>query len=289
MARFWKVKTKRISNEYLRAKCEKYSMLKSGDIPNDVLVLVAGIDTQDNGFYYVVNGYGKGMHKFLVRCDFVAAKKDEGTDGGKEKDPRQIAFERLYSAVNSSPFIRQDGKRLELSIGFIDRGGHRPKDVDYITSHWFEMKAYIGSTRSYSDRAIVYESANGEFYIGQSERLTTEVGQQIDSAKWHLPNDCPESYFEQVLNEYFEEPVDKYGNKKKVLVKKEPNHYLSCENYCLAATKLEEFGGKTLQELLFDESSIKQTELLISNPRLRETEDTKTGADSDYFNRRQSW
>ena len=285
MGEFWKTRTKRISNEYLRSKTISYSQRKHNDIPNDVLILLLGADAQDNGFYFVINGYGRNMNQYLIMADFVECKINETGGGNQEKDPRQVSYERFQNAVYSKPFIRQDGKKLDLMFGLMDRGGHRPKDVDYICEHMPEMHAYIGLARPDFKKSIIYQSDNGEFYLGQSVLLSQEVGRILLSSKYHLPNDIQESYLEQVLNEYMEDTTDRFGNKKSVYVKKEPNHYRSCENYCYAATRLEIFGDGDLKQMLFDESSIAELEREQSN----ENKEKDPGYDSNYFNSLKRW
>jgi len=275
--RFWKTERRKISTDYLKLKCANagYKMNVPGQLPNDILLLLAGIDVQDNGFYFVVNGYGRGMHKYMVHCGFILSPKGESTDpaSGGSIDPRQLAYERLINGVLAHQFLRKDGRKLELQDAFIDRGGHRPDDVDYITEKFPKIRAYIGSPKVDYAKKMIEESKTGPHFMGQSLRLTDEMGKIIGSDKYHLPDDVPDDFTEQVLNEYFEEPPLKFGGRRRVLVKKEPNHYRSAENMCLACAYL-----NNLQELLFDDSSVEEMRQRVqaeSEPGAEKTGDDK--------------
>jgi len=258
MGEFWHEDTIQISEDYLHTKKMKYRQFTEGEVPNSVLILLLGADCQDDGFYWVVNGYGRGMDKYLVRSGFVAVAKNESQDG---KDPHQLAYERFRAAVFASPFRRKDGRQMELFFGFIDRGGHRPADVDYICERIPQIRPYIGSTRVDFKRPVVEQSDKGIWWMGQSMLLSREVTSLIASERFHLPEDVTQDYIDQVRNEYIEPKKDIHGNTKLVYVKIEPNHYRSCENLALAACK-----AQSLENMLFDESAIAELTHPMSVP-----------------------
>jgi len=273
MGEFWQDNTIQISEDYLQTKKREYRQYVDKEIPNDVLVLLISADCQDDGFYWIVNGYGRGMNKYLVRSGFVEAKKNESVDG---KDPHQVAYERFAAAVFAQKYRRKDGRELEIYFGFIDRGGHRPDDVDYICQRIPQIKAYIGATRIDFKKPIIELSANGHWYMGQSMMLSREVTALIASDKFFLPSDVTPDYIEQVRNEYIEPKTDIYGNTKLVYVKIEPNHFRSCENMCLGAVKM-----NNIEEILFDATSI---QTLVRKPETLTSEDESAPeAQSDYL------
>lgn len=276
MGEFWTEETIQISEDYLLKKKMDYRQYKSGEIPNEVLTLVLGADCQDDGFYYVISGFGRGMEKYLVRSGFIAVKKDETEEG---KDPHQLAYERFRAGILADPFVRRDGTELEIWFGFLDRGGHRPEDVDYICQRFTQIKPYIGMSRVDFKKPVVEQSSNGEWWMGQSMILSREVTGIIASARYHLPADVTQDYLDQVRNEYIEPKIDTHGNKKLVYVKIEPNHYRSCENYVHAACK-----AQSLEALLFDPTTVQTLTKrpgTLTEPEA-ETEDD-TGGGSAYL------
>ena len=284
MAQFFKHDARRITADFLLTKRQGYHQYIPGEIPNDVLILMAGCDTQDNGFYFVVNGYGEGMKKYLVRSGFILSPKGEGEQDGISKDPRQIAFEKFMNGVYVTPYMRRDGMKLTIDCGFIDEGGHRQDDVKYICEHAHQFRPYIGAAMVDYKRPMIEESAKDDHYMGQAQRLSEEVTRIIASANFFLPADIQQEYLDQVRNEYIETQADKYGRKKSVYVKIEPNHYRSCENLCLAAVKI-----RGIEQMLFDKSTVAAMEDVVSRPTgdTEENETEKPADDtSDYFNSR---
>ena len=283
MAQFFKHDARRISNDFLLSKKLSYHQFIPGEIPNDALILMAGCDTQDSGFYFVVNGYAAGMKKYLVRSGFILSPKGEGEQDGIAKDPRQIALEKFMNGVFVVPYLRRDGMKLHIDCGFIDAGGHRQDDVRYICEHAPQFRPYIGAAMLDYKRPMIEESAKDNHYMGQSQRLSEEVTRIIGSANCFLPQDIQQEYLDQVRNEYIESQTDKFGRKKSVYVKIEPNHYRSCENLCLAAVKI-----RGIEQMLFDKSTVAAMEDVIQRPT-GETEEEKekpTDDTSDYFNSR---
>jgi len=276
MGEFWQEETIQISEDFLAKKKMAYRQYAAAEIPNEVLTLIIGSDCQDDGFYWVVSGFGRGMEKYLARSGFAACAKDETEDG---KDPHQLAYERFRGSVFATPYLRKDGTELDIWFGFMDRGGHRPEDVDYICNHIPQIKPYIGMARVDFKKPVVEQSSNGIWWMGQSMILSREVTALIAGARFHLPADVTQDYLDQVRNEYIEPKVDIHGNKKLVYVKIEPNHYRSCENYVHAACK-----AQGLEALLFDPSTVAT---LTKRPEsLTESAEPETDSEDDrssYF------
>jgi phage terminase large subunit GpA-like protein len=284
MAKFFKLDARRITNDFLLSRKRDYHQYIPGEIPNEVLILMAGCDTQDNGFYFVVNGYAAGMKKYLVRSGFIAAPKDEGEQDGISKDPRQIAYEKFMTGIFTTPFVRRDGMKLAIDCGFIDAGGHRQDDVRYICEHTPQFRAYIGAATVDYKRPLIEESSKDDHYMGQAQRLSEEVTRIISSANFFLPLDIQQEYLDQVRNEYIDMQADRFGRKKGVYVKIDPNHYRSCENLCLAAVKI-----RRIEEMLFDKSTVAAMDEVIKRPTTDSADETETKTDdntSEYFNSR---
>jgi hypothetical protein len=120
----------------------------------------------------------------------------------------------------------------------IDRGGHRPKDVDYIVAKVPFLKAYIGLTRVDPKKELIYKSDNGEYFLGQSETLSELVGLHMDTSLWFIPHDTDDEFVRQATGHYFIKKRDVNGNTKTIWVKDPIDHYRSCLNQSYAAAKL---------------------------------------------------
>lgn len=84
-------------------------------VPDDVVLgVTAGIDTQDNGFWYAIYGWGRDLEAWLIADGFV--------DG----------WEALDSVVFKGGFKSPSGQNHIVCSAFIDSSGHRTKEVyDY--------------------------------------------------------------------------------------------------------------------------------------------------------------
>lgn len=84
-------------------------------VPNDVILgVTAGVDTQDNGFWYSIYGWGADLEGWLLAEGFVDS------------------WEALTSTVFESRFKTPSGQEHFVISAFIDSSGHRTKEVyDY--------------------------------------------------------------------------------------------------------------------------------------------------------------
>ena len=237
MADWVKLKADRYSESYLRSKCIKGAgaYRQYGDnafVPDGVALALVGLDTQDNGFYYVIRGYGKGLESWLIRHDFIFCDKKD------YENPADV-YKIVYESIYGKPLIKRNGNIIPVLAGIIDRGGHRANDVDYLVSHNQNWNAYIGAS---TKTAPLIERKPSGIYHGYSENLSRIVASQIKSSIWHLPTDVGDEYLKQVLNHYDEEFTDQRGNiKKRFMTGKEhgkPDHLRDCEAYLVGLTNI---------------------------------------------------
>jgi phage terminase large subunit GpA-like protein len=246
MARWVKITVKRFADTFIRSKCLKYKQHGADAyIPDRASVLLVGLDTQDTGFWFVVRAYGPNLESWLVRNDFIACDMHDE----RFHNPAEV-FATLQTEIYRYPYEKANGKSLPILFGFIDRGGHRSKDVDYIVGHSANLAVYLGST---DKRAPLVEQKKSDIYWGNTENLSRIVQKQMESSIWHLPSDIGRDYCDQVLNQYDEEIVDNRGNRRKKWTKVDPDHCRDCENLLVAATLT-----LNLNEQLFDDTRVQE-------------------------------
>lgn len=263
MARWVKITSRKMAEGYLmkRAKAAKYRQFGTGAyVPEGVLVILVGIDTQDDGFYFVVRGYGKGLESWLLRAEFVTC----GMDQGAFVNPAEVHMA-LMAEIQRYPLQTRDGRKLTIQFGLIDRGGHRSDDVDYICTHSPFLRPYIGSTRK--DAPVVELKPSG-IYHGNTEQLSRTVEKQMAAEIWRLPADIQPDYCSQVVNQHEQEYTDTRGNTRKRWITGddtgEPDHYRDCENLLVAAAQV-----MSLQSMLFDEkgaAALARTQAAAAGP-----------------------
>ena len=237
MADWIRLKADKYSESYLKSKCLLGSAAyrqygENAFVPEGVAIILVGLDTQDNGLYYIARGYGRGLETWLVRHDFIFCDKK---DYENPADVYKIVHESIYG----NPFVKKSGNKIPILMGIIDRGGHRAVDVDYLVSHMQNWNAYIGAS---AKNVPLIERKSSGIYHGHTENLSRIVAAQIKSSIWHLPIDIGDEYLKQVLNHYDEEFTDQRGNvKKRWMTGKEhgkPDHYRDVEAYLVGLTNI---------------------------------------------------
>jgi len=231
MARFWKKKVSHVDISFVEGKKAQYfSCGENAFIPDEALILTGGIDSQDNGFYYLIQGWGDGLESWVVRYGFIAAPFES-------KTTINDLIQQFKAAIFSTPLKYANGTEQNIRLCFQDRGGHRADDVDAIAQNIPFIKPYVGLTRSDPKKPLIYKSENGEYFLGQSETLSEYVSLLMDTDKWHIPADASLDLMNQVIGQYHAKKRDSNGNTKSLWIKTPNDHYRSCLNMSYAAAK----------------------------------------------------
>ena len=175
-------------------KCENYN---HESIPKDVLVLSAGIDTQNDRVEITVIGYRENMEAWVVEHRIIW-----GNPAAKE------IWMELDEYLKLS-FDREDGARLPISIACIDSGGSFTDQVYAFTRGRNNRRIFAVKGASQSNKPI----ASRPTFVGRRRTALYSVG--TDTAKEfiharlkdeatdliHFPNTVDEEYFKQLTAE----------------------------------------------------------------------------------------
>ena len=284
MADWVKVNSAKIDKGFLYNKSKKHNYKQRGidsKFPAFVKILIAGIDSQDDGFYLVVRGYGMGMESILVREKFIYCRMCE--QGNEQLDE---VFNKFFTEVYKKPYIRSDGVELPIYFGFIDRGGHRAQAVDYLCTRLPWLHPYIGSPREAAP--LIERSKTSSHYMGNTKNLSRIVNNRIQSEYFHLCVDFSKEYAEQLLSQYDEEYIDTRGVKKRRWIVNLPDHYRDCENLCEAAVIL-----NNLQIYTFSEDRLNEAEQITMRTQKqtikKQQSDEKNNIVQDFKNQMDTW
>jgi phage terminase large subunit GpA-like protein len=99
----------------LASRAEEYG----AELPDGVLVLTMGVDTQDNRLEYEVVGYGLFEENWGI---------EKGIIDGNPASPE--TWEKLDGIIDRVWHFR-NGKGLKISLTFVDEGGHYTQEVRY--------------------------------------------------------------------------------------------------------------------------------------------------------------
>ena len=89
----------------------------NAEVPNGVLVITIGIDTQGNRLEYEVRGWGRGEESWGIQYGVIPGRADED-------DTWELLDELL-----DRQWKMENGKRLRAACAFMDSGGNYPGDV----------------------------------------------------------------------------------------------------------------------------------------------------------------
>lgn len=108
MAQTWEEEGYEIADDELFMRREKYNC----EVPNGVLVLTAGIDTQDDRFEIEVVGWGIEHESWGIKYQIIYGDLKQ-----------QDVWDRLDDFLNQT-FTRADGTKMKIFRACMDAGGH---------------------------------------------------------------------------------------------------------------------------------------------------------------------
>ena len=232
----------------LLSRREDYGQREDGsdtELPDGVLVLTCGVDTQNDRLEYEVLGHGHFGETWGIRYGVIRGRPDD-----------EETWEHLDDVLGHVYRFR-DGLGLRISMTFVDEGGLFTQFVRQacqrrIGKKVFCVKGFYGMDRPYTSppkkmKIVINQRTLGSCWQYQ---LGVDSGKQIimdnlrvqtpGSKYCHFPrrDDYGPGYFAGLLSERLEYDAEK---KNPYVWKKIPGHErneaLDCRNYAMAAFK----------------------------------------------------
>lgn len=228
------------SEEDIMARREDYG----AELPDGVLVLTCGVDTQDNRLEYEVVGHGHFGEKWGIKKGIIMGRPD--TDE---------VWERLDDVIDRK-YAFANGKTLGISLTFMDEGGHFTQEVrcrcaERQHKNLFAIKGAAGN------RDIPYTTVPkkqkiiiGGRYIGTvwvyeigvdagKQKIFDSLRVRTPGAKYcHFPrsDDYGKEYFKSLMSEHlvYDKKLKNPWHWEKI-PGHERNEALDCRNYANAA------------------------------------------------------
>ena len=214
------------------------------ELPDGVLVLTAGVDTQDDRIEYELVGHGHFGETWGIEKGIVMGRPD---DDATWKALDELVFDRVLRFEN--------GVGLRVSMSFVDEGGHFTMQVRAqcrarLGKKVFCIKGIPGSDKPFTappkkQKILVHQVAVGtcwQYQIGVDsgkEIIMDNLKVQRPGPKYcHFPkrDDYGENYFNGLLSETkVYDPNKKNPWAWKKIPGHERNEALDCRNYALAA------------------------------------------------------
>jgi len=223
----------------IKARCEPYLPMT---IPNNVIVLTAGVDTHDNRLDVVVRGWGKNEESWLVYW------------GQLYGDPaRPEVWAELDQLINYN-YEKKNGTIFKLRWVSIDAMGHRTMDVYRYCRKWYPIVIPIHGSKTPGKQILSAPTKKDVDFVGNKIKngvelwpVGTEMAKmtiyqrlqldKIDRGYYHNYVGLNDEYFQQLtaeklitkyINGY---PLQKWENVRPGGA----NHALDAEVYCYHA------------------------------------------------------
>ena len=225
----------------LMARREDYT----AELPDGVLVLTCGVDTQDNRLEFEVVGHGHFGETWGIKKGIIMGRPDDDATWEALDD----IVDRIYRF--------EDDMGLKISMTFVDEGGHFTQNVreqcrKRIGKKMFCIKGMPGPDKPFTAPPKQQKITINNVVIGTcwQYQIGVDSGKQVimdnlrvktAGAKYsHFPrrDDYGAAYFKGLLSEHL---VYKATKRQPWVWEKIPGHErneaLDCRNYALAAFK----------------------------------------------------
>lgn len=238
------------------------------ELPDGVLCLTCGVDTQDNRLEYEVVGYGMYNETWGIEKGIIVGKPDD-----EDKPDIQSVWTRLDGVIDRL-YSFKDGKQLKISITFVDSGGHYTQEVyeqcaKRINKRVFAIKGAPGEGTPYtkppSKVNITKTDKNGrKRVIGKAwlyvlgvdsgkEKIMSALKVKEPGARYcHFPKNAGKGYDKMYFNGLLSEKMTYKNGKWKweKLPGHERNEPLDIRDYANAAFTVLNPNMNALQEII---------------------------------------
>lgn len=247
LGKLWEDRSAQIDEDVILDRREKYE----AELPDGVLCLTCGVDTQDNRLEYEVVGHGLNRITWGIRKGIIMGKPDNDD-----------TWNRLDGVIDHE-YLFKDGKRLKISATLVDSGGHYTQEVyenclKRFNKRVFAIKGKGGEGIPYVSPPtkvnVVKEDSKGrKMIIGKcflytlgvdagKEKIMSalEVQTAGEQRYCHFPLDEELGYDRNfavgILSEKLTFKSEKWRWEK--IPGHERNEALDCRNYAMAAVRL---------------------------------------------------
>lgn len=233
----------------LLARREDYGKDKNGEpveLPPGVLVLTAGVDTQDDRMEYEIVGHGFFGETWGIEKGIVMGRPDDDATWNKLDE---VVFDRVMRFEN--------GVGLRVSMSFVDEGGHFTQSVRAQCNARISKKVFCIKGMPRQDKPYISPPKKQKIFVNQiavgtcwQYQLGVDSGKEIimDNLRVQTPgqkychfpkrDDYGSAYFAGLLSETkVYDPNKKQPWSWKKIPGHERNEPLDCRNYALAAFK----------------------------------------------------
>lgn len=233
----WEIRDRSGVPEQLYGRREKYD----AEVPDGVLVLTMGVDTQDNRLEYEIVGWDRDEQSWGISRGVIPGIPDTAS-----------VWEEIDNLMDKE-WKRKNGMALRVMAAFVDSGGHYTQDVYRACAERFARGRKIFAVKGDDGQDKEYVSMmkksgpikSPKFVIGVDSGKTaimSATGVETVGARYmHFPRDYEAGYNMEFFRGLISEKmvIHRRGGKAVMAWEKtyERNEPLDCRNYARAAYK----------------------------------------------------
>jgi len=268
LARFWIEDVSKTSSLALKKRRIDY---QKGNVPKGVKLLTAGVDTQDNGFYVTVRGWGEGRRTWLIDEYFILCNVHVSTSAEVGLLFDRDVFERIYVGAGK--------EKWRIAFCAIDTGGHRTKEV-YDAVGTMPNMLLIKGAHATQAAPYTYNKDLNLYHVKTSEYLD-ETELRSDTVEWFLPENVSDGYLTQFCNIRKTIERNKKNGEEKVIWKKVGQcDYRFAEVHSFICLDIPTVHGVLRYEI--EKSDFKLNPCLLEEENNREVQDSHYNPRQEY-------
>ncbi len=226
----WKDKTEGVDPSGLLKRKENWGRVA----PEDVIVITAGVDVQDDRLEVEVIGWGVGQESWSLQYHVLHG------------DPAQQKVWEDLTNVLTQTIKTSDGRILPVACACVDSGGHQTQRVyEYCKAREYQ-RIYAIKGASQIGKPLVSKFSKANKLRVKLFTIGTDTAKQMIFARLkihqpgpgycHFPADYPEEYFKQLTAERIQTKfVNGHPVRIWVMPKGRRNEALDCRVYGMAA------------------------------------------------------
>lgn len=247
--RLWENRGDMATSDGMMTRLEDYGTRDDGspvELPEGVLVLTCGVDTQDNRLEYEVVGHGRWGETWGIEKGVILGRPDT-----------LDVWQRLDGVVGKA-YRYKNGKVLRISMTCVDSGGHFTQEV--YEACWRRQASRVFAIKGKGGEGVPYTAVPTQVAIrdkrhkawlytigvdaGKSQIMDNLKVEQVGARYCHFPSrpsaGYDEAYFDGLLSERLVLSTSKTASRWRweKLPGHERNEALDCRNYALAALKI---------------------------------------------------
>lgn len=223
---------------------------RSKTVPPWVCLITAGIDTQDNGFYVVIRGWGSEFKTCVIDAFFITASILTSSTKDILRKFKELIFDRVF-----------DG--WKVTLGALDTGGHRTKALYDVCSSLPNIIMCKGATEN--QNVNIHYNKEINLYLVRTPVYLEETDKRSgEPEKFWLPEDISKDYISQFVNRRKIKEYNKKNGESKTIWKRigqDDYRYADVHSFICLDIPTEEYGN--LRESL-------DVEDFICNPYAKE-------------------